>query len=1018
MSTTPQDLFLFDNEQLRALSNEEAVRQGLAWYKENRVIFLQLEQQHLLASVEAPDREDPYQSTLHHDDAGVLRITCDCGATEAQACYHVIAALFAHAARQGEEALSGATETALENRIKRGRTEVEAEPLTPEGIYGPWKVSSITTDTFFPHTYRVNIRSLEQRHNYCTCPDFATNQLGTCKHIEGVLHRLRKRTDFAALLRAGAPDPFIYLNWDSEQPPTICLQRSPRMDAALARLLEPYFDAGGHFSGQLPEDFFRLAEQLQDRSDIDVGADATAHVRRLATRASRQLRAQEVRARIEAANGHLPGVKARLYPYQSQGVAFLAANGRALLADDMGLGKTLQAIAAATWLYQHAQARRILVVCPASLKQQWAREITKFTELPVQVVEGSPQGRTVQYRRGDGFHILNYELVLRDLSLINNTLIPDLLILDEAQRIKNWQTKIATAVKRIEASHAFVLSGTPLENRLEDLYSLMQVVDPHVLGPLWRYYADFHITDERGKVLGYRNLSLLRQRLAPVMLRRDRRLVRDQLPGRIEQRLDLALTQAQRELHDTAMQAAGTLARKARHRPLTPGESRRLMAALQQARMACDAAGLVDKESTGSPKLDELENIVAELCVQSGLKMVVFSQWELMTQMVEARLLRMGVGCVRLHGKVPTRKRGELMDRFQEDDAIQVFISTDAGGTGLNLQNAAVLVNLDIPWNPAVLDQRIARIHRLGQKQHVQIILMVATDSYEEHVMSLVRGKRHLFDNVIDPEGDEDVVGVNRKLLETVTADLGTLVAEAGSDAAGAPPAITPETEAAETADADRDTDPIPPGGAAQPDTADPALEQQLHRTILGLQQHFGLRIERMLGSNGGLLVVLDQVTEQDDERLEQMETALPVALMDPRSLQRLQKLGAASPLHDARELELPEPDSLPPNARLLQLAREKLQAAEVLLEQGLHHITADMLVSACLQAATYKAGQETPPSDREAALWLYGEALPNGWLDADTVALVSRTLALARTQNLPALMLEGLLEDMRRFVE
>jgi SNF2 family DNA or RNA helicase len=141
--------------------------------------------------------------------------------------------------------------------------------------------------------------------------------------------------------------------------------------------------------------------------------------------------------------------------------------------------------------------------------------------------------------------VVNYELAIRDLAVINADFRPDLLILDEAQRIKNWRTKVASGIKRIGSRYAFVLTGTPLENRLEDLYSLMQVVDPRVLGPLWRYLVDFHITNERGKVLGYRNLSELRRRLAPVMLRRDRALVRDQLPERTVLRIDVPLSLAQ-----------------------------------------------------------------------------------------------------------------------------------------------------------------------------------------------------------------------------------------------------------------------------------------------------------------------------------------------------------------------------------------------------------------------------------------------------------------------------------------
>jgi superfamily II DNA or RNA helicase len=1015
--SSARDLFLFDSEQLHALADADTVRQGLAWFKENRVTGVSQEESHLLAEVEDANGE-LFGSEVWFDADGEMHIRCACGGDTQQVCVHVIAALYAHASHTGEQALMGATETAIEWRAKRGRTEVKVEPVGDTVWFGAWKAGSITTDKHFTHSYRVNIRSLTQRSNYCTCPDFATNQLGTCKHIEGVLHKISKRRDYSKLKKQPAPLSYVYLNWDAPHPPEITLHRTADMDEGLRNLCSQYFDAAGVFTQPLPDSFFRFVGEVQDRPDLDVGEDAQGYARRLAERASQQVRAQDIRAQIEASGGHLPGIKAKLYPYQVTGVAFLAANGRALLADDMGLGKTLQAIAAASWLYRTAQVKKVLVVCPASLKQQWAREIEKFAGHPVQIVQGGPEARSVQYRRSDGFYILNYELVLRDLSVINSVLNPDLLILDEAQRIKNWQTKIATAVKRVESRYAFVLSGTPLENRLEDLYSLMQVVDPHVLGPLWRYFADFHITDERGKVLGYRNLSTLRQRLAPVMLRRDRRLVSDQLPRRIEQRLDVAMTDAQRELHDAAMHAAGQLARLMKRRPLTPSEQNRFMSALQQARMACNAAGLVDKETEGSPKLDELENLIQELCVQSGLKAVVFSQWELMTQMVEQRLRRMGVGCVRLHGGVPTDKRGELMDKFHDDDAIQVFISTDAGGTGLNLQNAAVLINLDMPWNPAVLDQRIARIHRLGQKQPVQIVLLVASDSYEERVMALVKGKRHLFDNVIDPDASEDVVGVSRKLLEVLSDEL------AGETPPPADTAATPETEATvpempETVPVtDTAVAPAIRHEVAEDDTA--AVEDSLRTCILALQRHFGVRVERILGSGGGLLVVLDQVSDVDDQQAAQLGGEVPVALLDPRTLRSLQRLGATSPLHDAKpyydaQEAAEERDEQVP--RLLVLAREKLQAAEVLLEQGMTNVPLELLLTAVLNTAAARGGLERAPKAMDAGVWVYAEAVPNGWLGQEEAALVMRAVALAQALELPMSLLEQLLEDVRGFV-
>ena len=725
-SGQPSDLdpFLLDHDRIQALASADLVRAGLLHFRDNRVTEVGVEGDRLWATVEDAETEETVDLHLRFDGDGLLVSECACPAPGNGPCIHALAALFAWADHgTGEPALVGAADGAIDERVKRGRTEVQVTHLSGEPGFGAWTARSIASSSPFQTSYRVHIRSLHRRANFCTCPDFATNQLGTCKHIEAVLYRIGKRKDYAQIKNQPPPAPFVYLDWESDPAPQIRLHRANTgadtgdQDQDLNRLLDDHFDAAGAFRRRLPEDFLRLADTLAGRPDIDLGEDALGFARRLAEQAAQRLRARDIGERIRASGGRLPGVEARLYPYQVDGVAFLVARGRALLADDMGLGKTLQAIAAAAWMVHQGEAERILVVCPASLKQQWAREIRRFTGRNALVIRGPVAGRSVQYRSGAGFYIVNYELVMRDASVINESLCPDLLILDEAQRIKNWRTKIAAAVKRIAARHAFVLSGTPLENRLEDLYSLMQVVDPNVLGPLWRYLAEFHITDERGKVLGYRNLSELRRRLAPAMLRRDRALVRDQLPERIESRLDVPLTAEQQGLHDAGLTAAAQYAAIAKRRPLTPVEQHRLLAALQQARMACNAAGLVDKVTQGSPKLDELAGLLDDLCLQSGLKAVVFSQWEQMTRMVEERVRAMGLGCVRLHGGVPTDKRGALIDRFREDPAIQVFISTDSGGVGLNLQAASVLINLDIPWNPAVLDQRIARIHRLGQQR-------------------------------------------------------------------------------------------------------------------------------------------------------------------------------------------------------------------------------------------------------------------------------------------------------------
>jgi superfamily II DNA or RNA helicase len=1009
-----KDPFFFDREDLKAIASTKNICKGLDYFKEYRVMDLDYDKEMLFSQVEDDNFDFPIGVEIRITSDNRLSFYCSCdGFDHKSACHHIVASLFSYADQLGESGeLRSASHTAVKNRIKRGMSEVEVEPASGEPWFGKWRAVSVSSTTHFPRKYQVTVRSLHRRENLCSCPDYSNNQLGTCKHIEAVLHKVRKHQDYEKFKESPAPLSYVYIAWDVEDAPRLCLHKAKNLPLNLQGLITEYFDNAGFFKGRLPDEFFRFVDLVQDREAIHIGEDAIDFAQHLASRAAHQLRSAEITSKIKLSRGKLPGIKARLYSYQIEGMAFLAGKGRVLLADDMGLGKTLQSIAAAVWLKEHGGVKRILIVCPASLKQQWAKEISKFTELESQVIQGPPQKRGVQYRRKVSFHILNYELILRDLSLINDLLQPDLIILDEAQRIKNWRTKISSAVKLIPSRFAFVLSGTPLENRLEDLYSLMQVIDPKILGPLWRYMIDFHITNDRDKVLGYRNLSMLRQRIAPVMLRRDRRLVRDQLPDCILKQLDVGMTDKQIELHDSAMSQAGTLAQITKKRQLTPTEQNRLIAALQQARMACNAAGLVDKETKGSPKLDELDVILDEFCLQAGLKAVVFSQWELMTRMVEERLRKMKLGFVRLHGGVPTAKRGELMDRFREDDSVQVFLSTDAGGVGLNLQSGSVLINMDVPWNPAVLEQRNARVHRLGQTRKVQIITMVAFNSYEEHVLSLVKGKQNLFDNVIAENATEEVVGVSKKLIASLLETL-----DENSPA-------KPGNEQTEKNEDDQ-------SGARNAENGlileqhgksvelDPAFEKIVSGCIVELQDIFGPRIERILGAGGGLLVVLDLVDSEANRIALHLSEKIPVAIIDLHTLEGLERLGSGSPVSDSQIYYDAEQDMVvSKSSRLAAKAREKIKAARILLDQGVLESALDLLLTAMLTAASDRAGRTVPVTSQDAGVWIYGEALPKGLLSQDDINLLMRGISLTQSSSLPDELLNQLFDDADTFVQ
>jgi superfamily II DNA or RNA helicase len=669
-------------------------------------------------------------------------------------------------------------------------------------VYSSFEVTS-TTD----RTYTVQIRSLSERVNTCTCPDYRTSTTGTCKHIEGVLANLE--TEFADqwedLLAQTPPAVQIYVHHAERTTirVTLPLPEDRRLQALLAR----YFDAEGVLQGKLTHSLPALLDELdglrgrsRDQIYVDQAVRDTLANRQDVEAVERQKR--WFLDQVEQGNRSLNVISTPLYGYQEEGVLHLAFGRRTLLADDMGLGKTVQAIAAAALLKQLRDIRHVLVVCPASLKHQWAREIRRFTSLPVQVIEGNAIQRRALYRDLQFFNVINYELVRFDEREITAHEF-DLVILDEAQRIKNWRTKTADKVKRLSSPYAFVLTGTPLENRLDELYSVFQFIDPTILGPLWRFNTRYYETERRRsgsyKVLGYKNLDELRHRIAPYVMRRVREEVLFDLPERIDSNFFVEMTGPQWAAYAEYEQRVAQLMARAKRRPLTPEEHHILLGSLVKMRLICNALALHDPEikphdcERTAPKLRELRDVLEEEVASNGHKAILFSQWSKMLGLVEPVLQRLKLGWVKLTGSVPTRKRGALIEQFFADPKCKVFLSTDAGGVGLNLQAASMVVNLDLPWNPAVLDQRIARAHRHGQPHTVNVVNLIAKGTIEERMLDTLAAKRAVFDAALNEDSD---------VVELSFQDAGSGVLQRLEVLLGAREAARPELVLAPSAEA------------------------------------------------------------------------------------------------------------------------------------------------------------------------------------------------------------------------
>lgn len=723
--------------------------------------------------------------------------------------------------------------------------------------------------------YRIRIGGIAPGESVCSCPDFSTNDLGTCKHIEFALGKIETQRGAKSAFKRGFRPDYSELYLDYAGARRVRFRAGAACSAALCDLAKSIFDADSG-NGLAPERYAMLPEFLA----LAHAAGDELRCRDDALGFIAEWRDAQERAGI--LDSHYPSgtpsaalsglLKIDMYPYQARGALFAARAGRCLIGDEMGLGKTVQAIAAAELMIRHFGVQRVLVICPTSLKHQWQREITRFAGRDAQTIQGVRPARELQFAQDSVCKITNYELLARDLDLIN-AWAPDLVIVDEAQRVKNWNTIAARALKRIACPYAIVLTGTPLENRLEELLSIVQFVDRHRLGPTWRLLHQHQSRDDSGRVIGYRDLDQIGATLAPIMLRRRKAEVLDQLPARVDKTLFVPMTPEQMAHHDDQSAIVRRIVHRWRKSGfLSDADQRRLTCSLQTMRMACNSTYLVDHETDHGVKVDELMDLLDDLFEDPAAKVVVFSQWLRTHELIERRLALKGWGHVLFHGGVPSDKRSALVERFNGDPDCRVFLSTDAGGVGLNLQYAAAaIVNMDLPWNPAVLEQRIGRVHRIGQTRGVQVTNLVSQGSIEEGMLSVLAFKQSLFAGVLDG-GDSEIFMHGTRLsqfmdsVEAVTQTMGQCEA----------PAEAPETEPAPAVgNAESGSD--GPGMAAP---AAPAPDPWVPLLDVGMQ----------------LVAALAQATDADNrKRPAWMETdsvtgksfiKLPVP--DPQTVQRL----------------------------------------------------------------------------------------------------------------------------------
>ena len=477
----------------------------------------------------------------------------------------------------------------------------------------------------------------------------------------------------------------------------------------------------------------------------------------------------------------LPDLANVLRPYQWQGVAWMhqifERGFAGILADEMGLGKTLQVL---TWMQWHLQKRQepkkgsevhktpFLVICPSSLVFNWAEEAKRWTpNLSILILEGSQRSKRFSEISEHDLVITSYALIRRDLDVYRK-LTFEALILDEAQHIKNRATQNAQSVKAIRANHRLVLTGTPMENSVLDLWSIFDFLMPGYLGSAGDFKERYEVpvTQQSAQPV----MSRLKRRVGPFLLRRTKKEVRPDLPDRIDQVAYCDLTTEQRTLYQQIMEGGRAKLLEIAGQKQPSGQARMMVlsAILRMRQICCDARLLdldPDKLKKTSSKLDLFGELLDE-AIDGGHRILVFSQFVKMLTILRERLEENGIDYCYLDGG--TSKRGQVVQRFQNSTIPVFLISLKAGGTGLNLTGADTVIHFDPWWNPAVEAQATARAHRIGQTQTVTSYKLIARDTIEEKILHLQQRKQSQLDAMLETGNIENMDGLNWEDIESL----------------------------------------------------------------------------------------------------------------------------------------------------------------------------------------------------------------------------------------------------------
>lgn len=596
--------------------------------------------------------------------------------------------------------------------------------------------------------YKLTFRDIGRKHGYCSCPDYKTNKLGTCKHLIFAFDKFFKENNADEIQLPKYPFIEVFLNPFRDY--KISWFYPEKIVGGVAELFYKYFGNKKFIEDEEAERLLGFFNNLDKHKQILVRPEVFEKVEKISE--INTLKRIEKEKRIDYSH-----IKAKLLKFQKEGVEFATYKKGSIIADELGLGNMLQAVATAVFKKEIFGFTKTLIICPATLKTQWKNEIESSTSEAAIIVEGSADERMQGYTAGsEFFRIISYETLMRDKDTIRS-LAFDLIILDEAQRIRNYASQTYSVIKSIPHRHALVLTVTPIESELIHLYSIVLFVDPDLLSPLWEfsYQHCYFDAQSSNSVVGYYNLAELREKLSGVLIRRERQEVIRQLPNISQIIVPVKLSAYQKKLY---IRFAREILSLFDGKIISSFDMQKSMLLIKKMRMLANSTFLVDDTTNISPKLDELKHIlVYKLHIKKNpRKVLIYTEWDKMLNII-ARMLRVNkINFIEVNEKLDNATQRKLFSEFADNDNCSIFLCTEKTAPNINLSVIDTVINMEVPQSNKEKSLRLGSIDELGKRErNLTIINLVAENTLEAKMAEGLQIEAELANKLL-PSGKND----------------------------------------------------------------------------------------------------------------------------------------------------------------------------------------------------------------------------------------------------------------------